>query len=103
MKVHLRKQKLRIKNSSKPRYSLYLDIYYRKGKRKKEFLGIYLEPHDEVSYKNEKIKLAENIKAKRMMELANEEHGFPNKNRLYQNFIEYFAKQVKKPKIKISE
>jgi hypothetical protein len=38
-----------------------------------------------------------------MMELANEEHGFPNKNRLYQNFIEYFAKQVKKPKIKISE
>jgi hypothetical protein len=96
MKVHLRKRKLRIKNSSKPRYSLYLDIYYRKGKRKKEFLGIYLEPHDEVSYKNEKIKLAENIKVKRMMELANEEHGFPNKDKLYQNFIEYFAKQMNK-------
>jgi hypothetical protein len=93
MKVHLRKRKLRSKNPSKPRYSLYLDIYYRKGKRKKEYLGIYLEPHDEASYRNEKLKLAENIKAKRMMELANEAHGFPTKEKLNQNFIAYFEKQ----------
>lgn len=82
MKVHLRKRKLRSKNSSKPRYSLYLDIYYLTGKRKKEFLGIYLDPQDEASYRNEKIKLAENIKAKRMMELANEAHGFPTKEKI---------------------
>jgi len=98
MKVHLRKRALRSKKSSKPRYSLYLDIYSRKGKRKKEFLGIYLEPNDEVSYRNEKLKLAENIKAKRIIELANEAHGFPTKEKLNQNFIVYFEKQMNKRK-----
>ena len=83
-------------NSSKPRYSLYLDIYYRKRKRKREFLGIYLEPHDDKTYRSEKLKLAENIKAKRMMELANEQHGFPTKEKLNQNFIAYFEKQMNK-------
>ncbi|MEN8251445.1 MAG: site-specific integrase [Bacteroidota bacterium] len=97
MKVHLRKRKMRLKEgTSKPRYSLYLDIYYRKGKRKREFLGIYLEPNDDKTYRNEKLKLAENIKAKRMMELANEEHGFPTKEKLNQNFIAYFEKQMNK-------
>jgi integrase len=84
------------KGTSKPRYSLYLDIYYRKGKRKREFLGIYLEPHDDKTYRNEKLKLAENIKAKRMMELANEQHGFPTKEKMNQNFIAYFEKQMNK-------
>lgn len=97
MKVHLRKRKMRLKKgTSKPRYSLYLDIYYRKGKRKREFLGIYLEPSDDKTYRSEKIKLAENIKAKRMMELANEAHGFPTKEKLNQNFIAYFEKQLYK-------
>jgi integrase len=40
--------------------------------------------------------LAENIKAKRMMELANESHGFPTKEKLNQNFIAYFKKQMNK-------
>lgn len=97
MKVHLRKRKMRLKKgTSKPRYSLYLDIYYRKGKRKREFLGIYLEPHDDKTYHSEKLKLAENIKAKRMMELANEQHGFPTKEKLNQCFITYFEKQMNK-------
>ncbi len=96
MKVHLRKRQIRSKGNTKPRYSLYLDIYYRKGKRKREFLGIYLEPHDDKTYRNEKLKLAENIKAKRMMELANEQHGFPTKEKLNQNFIAYFEKQLNK-------
>ena len=97
MKVHLRKRKMRLKEgTSKPRYSLYLDIYYRKGKRKREFLGIYLESQDDKTYRNEKLKLAENIKAKRMIELANEAHGFPSKEKLNQNFIAYFEKQLNK-------
>ena len=63
MKVHLRKRKMRLKKvSSKCRYSLCLDIYYRKGKCKLEFLGIYLEPNDE-NIRNEKLKLADKIKA----------------------------------------
>ncbi len=90
MKVHLRRRQIRSKGNTKPRYSLYLDIYYREGKRKREFLGIYLEPHDDKTYRNEKLKLAENIKAKRMIELANEEHGFPTKEKMNQNFIAYF-------------
>jgi len=97
MKVHLRKRKMRLKKgNSKPRYSLYLDIYYRKGKRKREFLGIYLEPNEDKNFRNEKLKLAENIKAKRMMELANEAHGFPTKEKLNQDFIAYFEKQMNK-------
>ena len=97
MKVHLSKRKMRLKKGTlKPRYSLYLDIYYRKGKRKREFLGIYLEPNEDKTYRNEKLKLAENIKAKRMMELANEQHGFPTKEKLNQIFIAYFVKLVSK-------
>ena len=84
------------KGASKPRYSLYLDIYYRKGKRKREFLGIYLEPQDDKTYRYEKLKLAENIKAKRMIELANEPHGFPTKEKLNRNFIAYFEKRMNK-------
>jgi hypothetical protein len=87
---------MRSKGSTKPRYSLYLDIYYCKRKRKREFLGIYLEPHDNMTYRNEKLKLAENIKAKRMMEFANEHHGFPSKEKLNQSFITYFEKQMNK-------
>jgi hypothetical protein len=81
------------KGTSKPRYSLCLDIFYRKGKRKREFLRIYLDPGDNKTYRSIKLKLAENIKAKRMMELANEARGFPTKEKLNQNFISYFEKQ----------
>jgi|GEM_PF-2040986 len=87
MKVHLRKRKITSKGSTKPRYSLYLDIYYRRGKRKREFPGIYLEPNDHKTNRQKKITLAENIKTKRLIELANDEYGFPTKDKLYQNFI----------------
>ena len=64
MKVHLRKRKITNHGSTKPRYSLYLDIYYAKRKRKREFLGIYLEPSDDKTYRQEKLELAESIKYK---------------------------------------
>jgi site-specific recombinase XerD len=73
-----------------------LDIYYAKRKRKKEFLGIYLEPNEDKTYRNEKLKLAENIKAKRMIELTNEEFGFPSKDKQKQNFVEYFKLQMER-------
>ncbi len=81
MKVHLRKRKIRSKSSVKPRYNLYLDIYYAKKKRKREFIGVYLEPHNDKTYQQEKLKLAKNIKAKRLLELTNEEFGFLSKER----------------------
>jgi len=62
MKVHIRKRQITSKGSSKPRYTLYLDIYYSKRKRKREFLGIYLEPNDTKTTRLDKLRLAENIK-----------------------------------------
>jgi integrase len=94
MKVHLRKRELTNKGSGKPRHSLYLDIYYYKFKRIREFLGIYLDPNEDKTYKNEKLQLAENLKAKRQLELLNEEYGFPSKEKQKQNFVEYFEYQM---------
>ena len=96
MKVHLRKRKIRSKSSGKPRYSLYLDIYYAKRKRKREFLGIYLEPNDDKTYRQEKLELAESIKAKRLIDLTNEEFGFPSKEKLTRDFKSYFHDQMNK-------
>lgn len=56
---------------------MYLDIYYRKGNRKREFLGIYIDPDDTKTNRDDKLKLAENLKAKRLIELINEEKGIP--------------------------
>ncbi len=96
MKVHLRKRKLRKSTKSNISYSLYLDVYYRKGKRKREFLGIYLEPQDTQTIRKEKLELAHTIKAKRMLELTHEEFGLPSKDRLKSNFVDYFKTQMDK-------
>jgi len=90
MKVHLRKRKLTGKSHSKAGYSLYLDIYYRKGNRKREFLGIYIDPDDTKTNRDDKLKLAENLKAKRLIELINEEKGIPARLNPQQSFIEYY-------------
>ena len=96
MKVHLRKRKLRNKGSGKPRYTLYLDIYYSKRKRKREFLGLYLEPNDTKTTRLDKLRLAENYKAKRLLELANEELGLPSKEKMERDFIKYFEDEMHK-------
>ena len=98
MKVHLRKSKITSKGSSKPRYTLYLDIYYSKRKRKREFLGLYLEPNDTKTTRLEKLRLAENYKAKRLLELANEELGLPSKEKMERDFIKYFEDEMNKRK-----
>ena len=90
MKVYLRKRKLKGRNHTKACYSLYLDIYARKGNRKREFLGIYIDPKDNKTDRDDKLKLAENIRAKRLIELINQEQGFPTKLNPQMSFIEYY-------------
>jgi hypothetical protein len=60
----------------------------------REFLGIYLDPKEDKTYKNEKLQMAENLKAKRQLELLIEEYGFPSKEKQKQNFVEYFEYQM---------
>ena len=104
MKIHLRKRKLSGKSHSKAGYSLYLDIYNRKGNRKREFLGIYFEPTDTKTERDDKQKLAESIRAKRLIELINEEQGFPTKLNPQMSFVEYYKSllESKIPSTKIT-
>ena len=76
MKVTLREKPLN--NGTK---HLFLDIYH-SGKRRKEYLQLYLTRDRE---QNKQIKkLAENIRDKRSLELANDEYGFstPHKQKI---------------------
>lgn len=94
MKVTLRKKKL--KNN---RESLYLDIYNPEShsdKRRRETIGlqIFTNPKTalEKTHNKETLVLAENIKAKRQLELQSSSNGFRSKELLKLNFIEYFQK-----------
>lgn len=60
--------------------SLYLDSYF-KGKRRYEFLRLYLIPERTKAdkFKNEQtLRLANTIKSKRLVELFNNKYGFSN-------------------------
>jgi integrase len=104
MKIHIRKRKLTGKSHSKAGYSLYLDIYNRKGNRKREFLGIYFEPTDTKTARDDKQKLAESIRAKRLIELMNEEQGFPTRLNPQMDFVEYYLSLMERriPSTKIT-
>ncbi|WP_435415110.1 phage integrase SAM-like domain-containing protein [Polaribacter aestuariivivens] len=86
MKVTLRKRK---KNKN---ISLYLD-YYHKGKRKNEYLRLYLTPNPKTSTEREvnkkTLQLAETICAQRQIELQNGIYGFDNIEKLKGSFISY--------------
>ena len=69
--------KLRFKKLSNANQSIYLDIYY-KGKRYYEFLKLYLTPErfPEDRDKNRiTLRLANSIKAQRIIDLQNEIYG----------------------------
>jgi integrase len=71
--------------------SLFLDIHY-SGGRKKEALGLYLVKdrlHD-----REMLKLAEEIRARRELDMQAQLHGALYANKRKQDFVEYYQRLV---------
>ncbi len=87
MKVTLRQ---RNKNG---KISLYLD-YYHKGKRKYEYLRLYLidkpRSSEERSFNKKTLQLGESIRAKRQLELQNGIYGFDDSEKINSLFLTYF-------------
>src|SRR5438034_558225 len=84
--------KLRRKKVSGGKQSLYLDIYHN-GQRRYEFLKLYLEKNKAEN--KEILKLAENIRAKREIDLVNSAYGFTASFKQRACFVQYFQKLVK--------
>ena len=95
MKVTLRKRE------KSGKVSLYLD-YYHKGKRRYEYLSLYLDPRPRTSQDREtnrkNLQLAETIRAKRHLELQNGIYGFNDNEKLNGNFLTYFEVLAEKRK-----
>lgn len=85
--IRLRKRVLKTGNTS-----LYLDIYIY-GKRSYEYLNLYLIPERTRADKDKNrqtLQLAEAVRAKRIVELQNNAHGFTAGDKSGANFIEYY-------------
>ena len=80
--------KLRKKKLSDGRHSLYLDIYLN-GKRQYEFLKLHITK--DKAQNKEILLLAENIRAKRQIEIQNSSYGFISESRKKRNLIEYMT------------
>lgn len=77
--------------------SLYLDIYWNR-KRSYEFLKLYLinaKTPLEKQVNKETLATAQAIKAKRQIELQNNEYGFASHFKLDTPFLDYFRKMCK--------
>ncbi len=87
MQIQLRKKRL-----LDGRESLYLDIY-KDGKRSYEFLKMYIKRgHPE---NKEMLSLAEKIRSKRLIELANDEFDQISSQKKKASFTKYFENYVK--------
>lgn len=85
--IRLRKRQLRNGNTS-----LYLDIYI-EGKRSYEFLNLYLVPERTRADKDknkETMRLADAIRATRIVDLQNGRFGFDGGYKQDTNFLEYY-------------
>ena len=80
--------KLRRRELKSGKVSLYLDVYH-EGQRNYEFLKLYLLP-GEKEHNKETLRLAENIRAKRQLEIQSNQHGFVAQFKRDADFIEYF-------------
>lgn len=82
--------RLRSKKLANGTESIYLDIYV-DGKRKYEYLKLYLLPGKENKSKNkDTLKLAAQIKAQRMVEIQSGRFGFEEKEDAKVGIIEWF-------------
>lgn len=92
--------RLRIRETRTGRRSLYLDIYH-KGRRKYEYLNLYLEPETskESRQKNREIMaLAETVRAKRLVEFRNGVYGFnDDSDKGKADFYDFMEKLAKDP------
>lgn len=81
--------------------SLYLD-YYHKGKRKTEYLKLYLDPDaktkEEKEVNKKTLQLAETIRAQRQIEIQNGVYGFRDNEKLKASFIDYIELLTEKRK-----
>lgn len=95
MKVTLRQRE------KSGKISLYLD-YYHKGKRKYEYLRLYLEPKPRTpkdrDTNKKTLQLAENLRAKRQLELQNGVYGFTDSEKMNGSFLTYFEILAEKRK-----
>lgn len=89
---------LRSKRYKSGTHSYYLDIY-QTGHRHTEFIDVTYKDSDPKDIRKEAKALAENIQAKRKLELENEQHGFVAKHKkkasftdFYLNFLEGYKK-----------
>ena len=83
-----------VKLRKRPRkngYSLFLDIYDQ-GQRKFEYLNLTLV--NDKKQDKATLKLAEDVRAKRQLELKSASFGFVSETRRKDDFVEYFKKLV---------
>jgi len=84
--------KLREKKKANGNITLYLDIYHR-GKREYEFLNLWLTKNRESN--KEVMRLAEDIRSKRQLELSASNYQITPHFKSKVNYIEYFTNMSK--------
>lgn len=97
--------RLRKKPISGGRSSLYLDIYIA-GRRRYEFLKLYLYPETSRAAKDKNkqtLHLADAIRAKRVVDLQNNRWGFDATGKLDTNFLAYYRAVAEKRRGKKKE
>lgn len=90
--------KLRKKELPSGNISLYLDVFHN-GKRSYEFLKLYLVPTSTKQAKElnkETLLTAQAVRAKRQIEIQNNEYGFASSFKLDTLFLDYFAAMTDK-------
>ena len=89
--------KIRFKELKNGNQSIYLDIYVN-GVREYEFLNIYLKPEKaraDKLWNKEQLRLANAVKAERIVSIQNGEFGFKDLKRTRKlNFIQYLEKMA---------